>query len=137
MRIIRLIFVVFMAALLLSIALANRGMITLRLFPANFDRYLGGSWEVTMPVFLGLLLAVLVGMVAGLVWEWLREAPLRHESTRNAERAARLQREVGELRDTHHAPRDDVLAILDRPKTAPGAPEPAPAPGAALPPAIR
>ncbi|MDO5658014.1 MAG: LapA family protein [Paracoccus sp. (in: a-proteobacteria)] len=129
MRIIRLIFVVFMALLLIGIALANRGAVTMRLFPANFDRYLGGAWEVTMPLFLIVLLAMLVGMLAGLVWEWLREAPIRSQAARAQEQCERLQREVGSLRDTHHAPKDEVLAILDAPKT----PVAAPAPAATLP----
>jgi hypothetical protein len=40
-----------------------------------------------------------------------------------------LQREVGDLRRTHAAPKDEVLAILDEA----GARKPAPASGNALP----
>ena len=53
------------------------------------------------------------GVLIGLIWEWLREAHLRAESKARAQDLARLQREVGDLRRTHAAPKDEVLAILD------------------------
>ena len=65
-----------------------------------------------------------LGMLAGLVWEWLREAHFRREARQRNAEVVRLESEVGHLRDRHAAPRDEVLAILD---------EPAPAKGAALP----
>lgn len=113
MRIIRLFFVILLAVILIGIALANRDMATLNLFPAQFDQYLGGHWSLTMPLFLIIFIAILFGVIVGLIWEWLREAHLRSESRARASEVARLEREVGQLRSTHAAPRDDVLAIVD------------------------
>lgn len=119
MRFIRLLFVASLALVLIVVALANRAVVTLHLLPSNFDRYLGGQWSVEMPLFLVILLAVAFGMLAGLVWEWLRKSHLRRESSRRATQIAQLEREVGGLRRRHAAPKDDVLAILDAPKAAP------------------
>ena len=47
MRFIRLLFVLTLAVLLLAIALANRGAVTLKAFPASLDQYFGGSWQIT------------------------------------------------------------------------------------------
>ncbi len=116
MRVIRLAFVILLAIVLIGIALANRQMITVSLFPANFGQYLGGTWSLTMPAFLALFLAILFGVLIGFVWEWMREASLRNEAGRRAHEVARLEREVADLRQTHAAPRDEVLAILDAPK---------------------
>ncbi|WP_134726594.1 LapA family protein [Paracoccus luteus] len=130
MRLIRMLFFVLLAVALFLVAMANRGVVTVRLFPGQFDQYLGGTWSARMPLFLVILAALLAGMVLGLIWEWLREAHLRQESSRRANDLARLEREVGGLRRTHAAPRDEVLAILDAP--APASPVTA-APAAALP----
>lgn len=119
MRFFRLIFVAALALILVAVALANRGIVTLSAFPANFGQYLGGRWSVDLPLFLVIFLAFALGMLAGLIWEWLREAHIRREARIHAEKAAQLENEVGRLRDRHAAPRDEVLAILDRPKAVP------------------
>ncbi|WP_379141379.1 lipopolysaccharide assembly protein LapA domain-containing protein [Paracoccus pacificus] len=120
MRAIRFLFVILLAIVLIGLALANRGMVTVKVFPANLGSYLGLDWQVTMPLFLLILLAMLIGMVLGLVWEWLREAQLRSESARRARELASLEREMGRLRETRTvAPQDDVLAIVDAPANPP------------------
>lgn len=116
MRVIRLAFVIVLAVILVGIALANRQMITVSLFPANFGQFLGGGWSLTMPAFLALFVAILFGVLVGFLWEWLRESSLRADASRNAHEVARLQREVAQLRQTHAAPKDEVLAILDAPR---------------------
>lgn len=124
MRFIRLIFVAALALVLVAVALANREAVVLSAFPANFGQYLGGTWSVSLPLFLVIFVAFALGMLAGLVWEWLRESHIRREARRRGAEVARLEGEVGHLRARHAAPRDEVLAILD---------EPAPKSGAGLP----
>lgn len=128
MRYLRMLFVAVLAVALLTLALANRQIVDVSLFPGQFGAYLGGTWSARMPLFLIIILALLIGMVLGLIWEWLREAHLRQESARRAFELSKLEREVGGLRLTHSAPRDEVLAILDAPSAAPSA-APAMAPG--------
>ncbi|MBA4491844.1 lipopolysaccharide assembly LapA domain-containing protein [Paracoccus sp. S1E-3] len=116
MRFIRLLFVLTLAVILLAIALANRGAVTLKAFPASLDQYFGGSWQITLPLFLVIFVAIVFGIIVGFIWEWLREAHIRSEAARRTAEVARLEREVGALRDQHKAPRDEVLAILDNPR---------------------
>lgn len=128
MRFIRLLFLVVLAIVLIAVALANRGIVTLSAFPANFGQYLGGQWTVDLPLFLVIFIAFAFGMLAGLVWEYLREAHIRREARRRSAEVARLESEVGHLRHRHAAPRDEVLAIIDAPrKTAPAGRPAAPA----------
>lgn len=137
MRFLRMLFVVTLAVILIAVALANRQIVTLSAFPANFGQYLGGTWSVNLPLFLVIFLAALFGMLAGLIWEWLREAHLRRESAYRAHQVAQLEREVGHLRDRHAAPRDEILAIIDGPDARMPRPRPTgsaePAPGTTLP----
>ena len=129
MRTIRIFFIVILAIVLILVATANRAPVTVALLPENIAAFTGWTWSLTVPTFLGLFLAMVFGVLVGLVWEWLREAHLRAESKTRAHDLARLQREVGDLRRTHAAPKDEVLAILDEA----GARKPAPASGNALP----
>lgn len=115
MRVIRMIFLALLAILLVMVALANRQAVVLRAFPGQLDRYFGSQWQVSVPLFLVIFLALMIGMVLGLVWEWLREAQLRSESARRARDIAELESRVGPAR----AQRDGVLALLDTAPTAP------------------
>lgn len=116
MRFIRMMFIGLLAVVLIAVALANRQLVTLKLFPASVDQFIGREWAVDLPLFLIIFLAVAFGMVVGLVWEYLREAHLRREADRRSSEIARLKREVGHLRDEHAGPNDEILAIVDRPK---------------------
>jgi hypothetical protein len=113
MRAIRLIFFVVLAIVLILVATANRAPITVGMMPQGIADFTGRDWTLTMPGFLALFLAMVFGVMIGLIWEWLREAHLRAESKARAQDLARMQREVGDLRRTHAAPKDEVLAILD------------------------
>lgn len=115
MRTIRLLITVLLALVLIMVALANRGPVTVSLVPQELAAYLGGSYSVAMPLFLLLFLTLAAGMVLGLIGEWLRESPYRSQAARarSAERVVTVQTEA--------APRDEVLAILDAPKARPGA----------------
>lgn len=115
MRAMRFAFFVILAVVLVLVAAANRDMVTVSLLPPAVAPFAGGQWSLTMPAFVALFLAMVFGVLVGLIWEWLRESHLRAESSRRAQHLADLQREMGHLRQTQAAaaPRDEVLAILD------------------------
>ncbi|MBU2958622.1 LapA family protein [Paracoccus sp. 1_MG-2023] len=115
MRFIRLIFVAILALVLVAVALANRQPVLLKAFPADMGRFLGGSWALELPLFLIIFVAFAVGMLAGLIWEWLREAHYRRAAKRGNVEVNKLESEVDHLRERHKAPKDDVVAILEAP----------------------
>lgn len=119
MRYVRMLFVALLAIILITVALANRQLVEVGLFPGRLDGFVGGDWSVQIPLFLVIILSLLVGMILGVVWEWMRESAFRRESARRAHELQVLEREVGQVRKAHHAPRDEVLAILDAPKKGP------------------
>jgi len=112
MRYIRYAILAILAIVMVTIAVANRGPLTLRLLPQELSGLLGFSWEITLPAFVTLLLAVLFGVVLGFVWEWIREH--KHRVTAATERQARekLESELGPKRSKASGG-DDVLALLE------------------------
>lgn len=112
MRYIRYVVLGTIAIVLVTVALANRGPLTLRLLPEELTGLFGFSWQVTMPAFLILLAAVLVGIFLGFVWEWLREHRYRAEAVAERRERERLEREI---KKSAPQPKkgDDVLALLE------------------------
>ena len=102
--------------LCVTVALANRAPVTLALWPDTMTAFLGFGYALTLPLFAIVGGAVGLGLMLGLVWEWLRERALRVEGKK-------AQRELTRVRSgqppavpspgTGSQPRDQVLAILD------------------------
>ena len=114
LRTLRLIFIAVTGLVLLTIALANRAAVPVRLLPEDLALFLGLStaWEV--PLFLVILGAVAAGVLICFVWEWFREMRIRTDARGKTREVARLERELAVLRDTKEPPKDDVLALLDQ-----------------------
>lgn len=113
MRYIRYVFLAVLAVILITLALANRDVVTLNLLPAELSGFLGLSWQVTLPLFIVIFLGIIAGILVGFVWEWIRERRLRAEGKRAKRAAVDLAREVKTLKTDPAKPRDEVLALLD------------------------
>lgn len=66
MRYIRYLFLATFAVGLVTLSMANRGMVTLNLLPAELSGFLGFSWSITLPLFLVILLGIILGRRLGL-----------------------------------------------------------------------
>ena len=114
MRFIRYALLALLAIVLVTVALANAGLVTLRLLPAELAGFFGAGWEVELPLFLVVLLGVALGLLIGFVWEWTREHHYRAEARRQRRERERLEREVAVTRPAARGRRgDDVLALLE------------------------
>ena len=82
------------------------------LLPDELAQLLGFRWDVTLPAFVILLIAVLVGVLLGFVWEWVRERKFRVEAATERKERERLEREVKKVAPTKESG-DDVLALLE------------------------
>lgn len=112
MRYIRYFVLGTIAIVLITIALANRQPLTIRLLPEELTGLMGFSWQVTLPAFLILVAAVLVGVFLGFVWEWVREHRFRAQAVAERKERERLEREIKKTAPTPQKG-DDVLALLE------------------------
>lgn len=115
-RYIKLVFIACIGLGLLIVALANRAPVEVRLLPGDLAALTGLSWAAEVPLFLVIFAGIVVGVLIGFVWEWLREMKHRSTASTKAREVARLERELAVLRDTKSTPQDDVLALLDKPQ---------------------
>ncbi|MGV6847293.1 MAG: lipopolysaccharide assembly protein LapA domain-containing protein [Marinibacterium sp.] len=102
-----------LAAVLVSMSLANREPLTLSLMPEPLADYVGWNFVVTQPVFVVILASVGVGLLVGFILEWLRETDHRRAASQKAREVQKLEREVSRLKTEKNKDKDEVLALLE------------------------
>ena len=111
LRVFKLILLAALMVVIVVLALANRGPVTLHLLPEGIFSILPLSVEV--PLFAVILAAILTGLLLGYILEWLREHKHRRRASVKAREVNRLEREVDSLKKKHLSEEDEILGILD------------------------
>ena len=117
MRYLRLAFLLLIALGLILVAMANRAVVVVQLLPGDLALLLGVNWALELPMFLVIFASIIMGLLIGFVWEWLREHKHRVAARQSGKAVSKLERELAAMRDATTLPKDDVLAILDAPKS--------------------
>ncbi len=111
-RWLRYIFLALLALALVTVALANRAPVVVRLLPEDMAAVFGVDWAAEVPLFLILFAGIVAGLLIGFVWEWLREMKHRSRAATGSREVARLERELAALRNAKGEVQDEVLALL-------------------------
>ena len=112
MRVLRLIFLALVALVLVTLAVTNRELVTVRLVPEELSGLIGFGASATIPLFVVILVAILAGVILGFIWEWFREHKYRAEAAAKRREASKLKAEVKRLR-TNEKSEDDIIALLE------------------------
>jgi lipopolysaccharide assembly protein A len=114
-RYLRLMLLVLLGLTLLTVALANRALVSVRLLPEDLAALTGLTWAMELPLFLVIFAGIVAGVLIGFVWEWFREHGHRATASQKSREVARLERELAVLKDsTSVPPKDEVLALLEK-----------------------
>lgn len=113
MRYIKYTLIAVFGVALIAVALANRGMVSIQLIPSEVAGWFSMNPKIELPLFIVIFGGIVVGLLVGFVWEWIREHGHRAEAARQARESRRLQREVDRLKGEKHEGKDEVLALLD------------------------
>lgn len=113
LRALKTLFWLLVAAILVTVGLANRGLVELRLLPEALEARVGALPDIELPLFLVILAGVALGLLIGFVWEWIREIPERAQARAATQELQRLRAQVAA--GQREAARGDVLAGLDLP----------------------
>jgi len=101
---------VFMAVLVL-VALANRGAVNVALLPEGLP--FAGAFSREVPMFVVIFAAIAVGLLLGYFLEYFREHKYRRKAAVKNREAAQLVAEVAALKKSSGSDKDDVLALLN------------------------
>lgn len=113
MRYIKFLFILCLTVALVSTAMANRAPVTLNVLTDDLANLIGVHWSVTLPLYAVLFGGIVLGLLIGFVWEWLREHKHRSAVTRKEREVSVLKRELTKVKGTQSGQGDDVLALLD------------------------
>ncbi|MBU2891679.1 LapA family protein [Celeribacter halophilus] len=114
MRYIRYAFLAALAVVLVTVAIANRDVVTLNLLPAELATLSGVTMSVSLPLFVVIFGAIIAGLLIGFVWEWMREYKHRSAASTHKREKEKLAREVSKLKtDKAKNEGDEVLALLE------------------------
>ena len=113
LRLLAWLFWIAVAVVLVTVGLANRGLVTLRAMPETLANLVGTSPDVQLPLFLVIILSVAAGLLIGFVWEWIREWPQRAEVRRKTQAVAALKGEVQRLKSEQVKDGDEILALIE------------------------
>jgi uncharacterized integral membrane protein len=117
-RLLRTLFLIVLALGLMTVALANRSIVTVRVLPEGLATVVGSDLALDLPLFLIIFAGIVLGLLIGFVWEWFREHKHRVAASQGSRTVAKLERELAVLRDTKGTPQDEVLALLETPRKA-------------------
>lgn len=113
MRYLRYLFLSVTGVVLITVALANRQVVTLRLLPEELAGVFNLSGALNLPLFLVVFAGIVVGLLIGFVWEYLREFKHRHALSKTGREVTKLEREVKRLKGRSGEDKDDVLALIE------------------------
>jgi lipopolysaccharide assembly protein A len=107
-------FAAIIAFVFVTVAVANRSIVEVKLLPDTLAALLGFNFSLALPIFLLLGIAIVTGLLLGFVWEWFREHGYRAEAAKLRREAASMRSEL--QRAEQVAPqmrKDDVLALVE------------------------
>ena len=113
MRLLRTLFLIFLAIILVVISIANSENVSLYLLPTDLSSLMGTTIFINIPLFFVFFSGIFIGLIIGFVWEWLREHKFRVEANLNEKRLSRAETELSEMRAKDNK-RDDVLTLLEK-----------------------
>lgn len=113
MKYVRYLCIAFFCVALIAVALANRTMVELKILPSELAGLFALNPSMKLPLFAVIFGGIVLGLLIGFVWEWMREHAQRAEAARVAREKRQLEREVSRLKSEKHAGQDEVLALLD------------------------
>lgn len=113
MRYLRYAFLAVLGIILISVSLANLEPVELKLAPDALAELLAFNFAISLPLFVVVLGSVVVGLVIGFMWEWLREHKHRRDASTKTGEVRKLEREVKKLKKKQSEGQDEVLALLD------------------------
>lgn len=112
-RYIRVIFLTCLSTIILTLAIANREFVDIRILPSELEGFFGDGMIFSIPIFVLFLCGVIFGLFVGFVWEWIRAMKHRAASSRKSKELVKVENELNQLKRDNGQNDDEVLLLLN------------------------
>ena len=116
MRYIKIAILLVIALVLVTVLFANHQVVSLTLLPEGLETFIGLNaivGPIAMPLYAVALGGVVVGLVIGFFWEWVREYKHRREASRALADKATLESQVKKMKARENAGKDPILVMVE------------------------
>ena len=113
MALLRWAFLISVGTLLILVGVANREPVTLRLLPDELEALFPLPEPITVPAFAAIFGGMILGVLVGFFWEWMRERKHRNEVIAKRREVSRLEHEMDDLKRKQSSDEDEILGLLD------------------------
>ncbi len=110
-KVLSYIFFIVIAIILVTVAISNSTMTTVKLLPDWFPIF--GGWGITLPLFVHLYIALFAGLGFGFFIEYLRESRYRREARKARKALKKSEKELSKTKSDAGQHDDEVLAIVE------------------------
>ena len=114
MRYIRYAFLISLAVALITVAMANRAIVSVHWLPEEVAGFVPLPNTLQLPLFVIIFGGIVAGLLIGFIWEWFREHKGRAEGARARRDVKTLEREVTRLKGDVAGEKDEILALLEK-----------------------
>ncbi|MGL4637055.1 MAG: lipopolysaccharide assembly protein LapA domain-containing protein [Beijerinckiaceae bacterium] len=108
LRYLKLLLIIPLGIAIIGLAVLNRGAVKLVYWPQQ----LGGEFSLSLPLFVCLMLALMVGVVLGGMATWLAQGSHRRAERQYRKEAERLKAEADRLKALQPASGEMILPAL-------------------------
>ncbi len=116
MRYVRYFIITVIALILVTVAFANRQIVSLTILPEGLEPFIGLNalvGPIQMPLYAVVFGGVAAGLIVGFTWEYAREARHRREARQQRQSRATLERDIKQMKAEKNAGRDEVLVLVE------------------------
>ena len=101
-----------LGCLLIFLALSNRSSSPVYLLPPELN-YFANDMAINLPIFLIFFSGLLLGVIIGFFWEWLRGHSQRARASKNIRELKKANAKIQELKNQKYQGSDELVSILD------------------------
>lgn len=116
MRYVKLLLLVLIAIPVITIFIANHQPVELTILPAGLEPYIGLNrilGPVTVPLWSVALGFLVIGLVLGFFWEWVREYKHRRAADQGRQSKAQLEAEMKKMKARENRGKDEILVLVE------------------------
>lgn len=116
MRYVKYFLIAVIAIILITVAFANRQVVSLTVLPQGLEPFIGLNaivGPIQMPLYAVVFAGVAAGLTLGFLVEWIRESKHRRAAEQNLRKQRQLEAQVRKMKAKENAGKDELIVLVE------------------------